>query len=105
MKVEVRFDINVQRQTFLNDSVTIVEEFEKSVRNVKIDRLFNFKCKLWFYIEIKFDSYFFIFLITMLKYCILVKCFLRRGKCRRIPLGESFICSVSNENSSSFSER
>lgn len=31
MKVEVRFDINVQRQTFLNDSVTIVEEFEKSL--------------------------------------------------------------------------
>lgn len=48
MKVEVRFDINVQRQKFLNDSVTIVEEFEKSVRNVKIDRLFILKYKLWF---------------------------------------------------------
>uniref|UniRef100_A0A8W8MTE0 Uncharacterized protein n=2 Tax=Magallana gigas TaxID=29159 RepID=A0A8W8MTE0_MAGGI len=31
VKVEVRFDINVQRQKFLNDSVTIVEEFEKSL--------------------------------------------------------------------------
>lgn len=87
---------------FLNDLVMIVEEFEKLVRNVKIDRFFNFK--LWFYIEIKFDLYFFIFLIIMLKYCILVKCFLWRGKCRWILFGESFICLVSNENFLLFSE-
>lgn len=32
VKVEVRFDINVQRQKFLSDSITILEEFEKLVR-------------------------------------------------------------------------
>lgn len=32
VKIEVRFDISVQRQKFLSDSVTIAEEFEKSVR-------------------------------------------------------------------------
>lgn len=36
VKVEVRFDINVQRQKFLSDSITIVEEFEKLVRMNKV---------------------------------------------------------------------
>lgn len=36
VKVEVRFDINVQRQKFLSDSITILEEFEKLVRMNKV---------------------------------------------------------------------
>lgn len=36
VKVEVRFDIDVHRQKFLSDSVTILEEFEKLVRINKI---------------------------------------------------------------------
>lgn len=36
VKVEVRFDIKVQRQKFLSDSITILEEFEKLVRMNKV---------------------------------------------------------------------
>lgn len=36
VKVGVRFDIDVQRQKFLSDSITILEEFEKLVRMNKV---------------------------------------------------------------------
>lgn len=67
VKIEVRFDISVQRQKFLSDSVTIAEEFEKSVRINKIHWLLNFKWLCNVILVIKFVECFW---ISLLKYCI-----------------------------------
>lgn len=103
VKVEVRFDINVQRQKFLSDSITILEEFEKLVRMkstwkdakyINLSSRNDNKLRLLYIRCVKCYHILTIFIFECLS---LVKCFLQRRKCRRIPFSESVICSVSNE--------
>lgn len=103
VKVEVRFDINVQRQKFLSDSITILEEFEKLVRmkstwkDAKYINLSSRNDNKLRLLYIKCVKCYHILTIFIFECLSLVKCFLQRRKCRRIPFSESVICSVSNE--------